>query len=172
VRTGGNLREYLEFICKYFPNEVPGEPYAILGFISELGELATAYKKHFVQSLPLDRENICEELGDLLFHIVVLAYFKHGDDTLRHLERAYADRSEYLNSFPPIVDMFSASSTISQLEYLIMSSLKPIISPDLSAMFCLIWDIANQNGYSFDELLEYNMSKFAIRYPNGFPVTS
>jgi len=170
VKAGGNLRDYLDFIIKYFPNEVPGEPYATLGFISELGELATAYKKHFVQSLPLDKENVCEELGDLLFHIVVLAYYQCGNDTLRQLELSYANKSNCSYLPIPIDGILAASGKIDQLARLIMSSIHHITS-DLVTVFCLIHDIADQNGYSFDELLEYNMSKFAIRYPNGFPVT-
>lgn len=47
--------------------------HAALGVTSEAGELATTVKKHWAYLAPLDRENILEELGDLLFYVAALA---------------------------------------------------------------------------------------------------
>lgn len=47
--------------------------HAALGVTSEAGELATSVKKHWAYLAPLDRENILEELGDLLFYVAALA---------------------------------------------------------------------------------------------------
>lgn len=38
--------------------------HALLGMMSELGELADAFKKHFIYGKPLDYVNLVEELGD------------------------------------------------------------------------------------------------------------
>lgn len=47
--------------------------HAALGVTSEAGELATSVKKHWAYLAPLDRENILEELGDLMFYVAALA---------------------------------------------------------------------------------------------------
>lgn len=40
-----------------------------LGISGEAGELVDAVKKYAIYNKPLDRENVIEELGDLLFYI-------------------------------------------------------------------------------------------------------
>lgn len=47
--------------------------HAALGVTSEAGELATTVKKHWAYLAPLDRENLLEELGDLMFYVAALA---------------------------------------------------------------------------------------------------
>lgn len=43
--------------------------HAILGIVSEAGELADAVKKHVIYGQPLNLENCKEELGDLEFYL-------------------------------------------------------------------------------------------------------
>jgi len=69
------MKDYLDFVISRFSSEVPGEPHAILGIITELGELADCYKKYFAYGQPLDKENVCEELGDLIFYVVFFCFF-------------------------------------------------------------------------------------------------
>lgn len=40
-----------------------------VGISGESGELLDAIKKHVIYNKPLDRENVVEEIGDLLFYI-------------------------------------------------------------------------------------------------------
>lgn len=40
-----------------------------LGICSEAGEFATSVKAHYAYNTPLDKENLIEELGDLMFYI-------------------------------------------------------------------------------------------------------
>lgn len=47
--------------------------HATLGVTSEAGELATTAKKHWAYLAPLDRENVLEELGDLMFYVTAMA---------------------------------------------------------------------------------------------------
>lgn len=46
--------------------------HAILGIVSEAGELADAIKKHTMYAQPLDIANVVEELGDLEFFMEML----------------------------------------------------------------------------------------------------
>lgn len=48
--------------------------HATLGVTSEAGEIATTVKKHWAYLSPLDRENVLEELGDLMFYCAALAH--------------------------------------------------------------------------------------------------
>lgn len=45
----------------------------VLGIAGEAGEIVDAVKKAAIYNKPLDRENIVEELGDLLFYMQGLA---------------------------------------------------------------------------------------------------
>lgn len=47
--------------------------HATLGVGSEAGEIQTTTKKHWAYRAELDRENLLEELGDLLFYATALA---------------------------------------------------------------------------------------------------
>jgi NTP pyrophosphatase (non-canonical NTP hydrolase) len=46
--------------------------HALLGIVTEAGELADAFKKHIFYGKPLDVANVDEELGDLLWYIALL----------------------------------------------------------------------------------------------------
>jgi NTP pyrophosphatase (non-canonical NTP hydrolase) len=46
--------------------------HAAVGVSGEAGELLDAVKKHWAYNKPLDRENVIEELGDLMFYITHL----------------------------------------------------------------------------------------------------
>ena len=46
--------------------------HASMGIAGEAGEVVDAVKKHWVYGKELDRENILEECGDLLFYITAL----------------------------------------------------------------------------------------------------
>jgi NTP pyrophosphatase (non-canonical NTP hydrolase) len=47
--------------------------HAILGILSEAGELASAIKRHAIYDQVLDEQNVAEELGDLLFYVALMA---------------------------------------------------------------------------------------------------
>ena len=46
--------------------------HAIFGLLTELGELATAFKKWIWYGKELDRVNIAEEIGDLFWYLAIL----------------------------------------------------------------------------------------------------
>lgn len=47
--------------------------HGMLGIITEAGELGDVVKKHVIYDKPLDRDNIEEEIGDLLWYVACLA---------------------------------------------------------------------------------------------------
>ena len=47
--------------------------HAAIGMCTEVGELQDAIKKHLIYDRPLDRVNVVEELGDVLWYLVLAA---------------------------------------------------------------------------------------------------
>jgi NTP pyrophosphatase (non-canonical NTP hydrolase) len=45
--------------------------HALLGMTSEVGEIADAFKKHVIYGKPLDKANIAEEIGDVLWYLAI-----------------------------------------------------------------------------------------------------
>ena len=43
--------------------------HAAIGIAGEAGEVVDAVKKHWVYGKPLDKENVLEECGDILFYV-------------------------------------------------------------------------------------------------------
>lgn len=62
---------YAAFVDRLFAKRNEGAEgllHAAVGIAGEAGELLDAIKKHWVYNKPLDRENLVEEIGDLLFY--------------------------------------------------------------------------------------------------------
>jgi NTP pyrophosphatase (non-canonical NTP hydrolase) len=70
--------------------------HAILGLIGEAGELADAIKKHQFYGLPLDVDNIREELGDIGYYFSAL----HTCFGLDEQEIAYQNRNKLMKRYP------------------------------------------------------------------------
>lgn len=75
-----NAQKYVEFIlareCPVLGGEDPlrfRTSHCIRGIVGECGELEDALKKHLNYGLPLDENNIKEELGDVLFYLCLLS---------------------------------------------------------------------------------------------------
>lgn len=48
------------------------EVHAIFGMLTEVGELADAYKRHIFYGTSMDNVNVKEELGDILWYIAIM----------------------------------------------------------------------------------------------------
>lgn len=92
--------EYSLFVAKRFkfqPEHIQSLLHAAVGICGEGGELIDAVKKSWVYGKELDRENVKEELGDLLFYIQAAANLMHttmGDlmsQNMAKLRRRYPD---------------------------------------------------------------------------------
>ena len=78
--------------------------HAAMGISGESGELLDAIKKHVVYGKVLDKENVIEELGDLLFYVQAMMnlleipeqrVLQHNADKLqaRYKDMAYSDKA-------------------------------------------------------------------------------
>jgi len=63
--------QYAKFVDRLFVNrsrDIEGLLHAAIGISGEGGELIDTVKKSWVYAKPLDRQNLLEEIGDLLFY--------------------------------------------------------------------------------------------------------
>ena len=63
--------------CNDLGNTTSNDTHMIFGMVTEVAELADAYKKHWAYGKELDMVNVKEELGDLLFYISNFAKFNN-----------------------------------------------------------------------------------------------
>lgn len=69
------METYADFVRRLFAKNNAGAEgflHASVGISGEAGEILDAVKKHWVYEKPLDRENLIEETGDILFYIQAL----------------------------------------------------------------------------------------------------
>ena len=65
-----NYREFVDDLMCHSVQDVDGQMlHAVLGVVTEAGELADAVKRSVGYSQPLNMENIKEECGDAIFYI-------------------------------------------------------------------------------------------------------
>lgn len=63
--------------CNDLGDSTSNDTHMIFGMVTEVAELADAYKKHWAYGKELDMVNVKEELGDLLFYISNFAKFNN-----------------------------------------------------------------------------------------------
>lgn len=68
-----NYETFVNLLFKEMPTETETILHAAVGISGEAGELLDAVKKTWVYNKPLDRINLREELGDILFYLQKLA---------------------------------------------------------------------------------------------------
>lgn len=74
-----NSKEYREGVLRTLSvkeSQLENDLHMVFGLVTESSEIADVYKKYIAYGKPLDDVNIKEELGDLLFFIEGLMYFK------------------------------------------------------------------------------------------------
>ncbi len=64
-----SYRNFVKSRMKKMPSQLHDMLHMTLGISGESGELTDQIKKHFAYGKDLDRGNVIEELGDILFYI-------------------------------------------------------------------------------------------------------
>ena len=101
------VSDYSGFVAsraKHLPTCDERIDHALLGVISECGELADAWKKHTIYEKPLDTVNVREELGDLRFYLQMILNegVEPSPEVMADTEMA-RDAGERLVEFIPLV---------------------------------------------------------------------
>lgn len=145
--------DYTKFVehVKKLINDV--KYHSELGYISEIGELADAYKKVIYKNEKLDSENVLEELGDILFYLI--SYIsKHN---LPCAPSGFLDTP---------IEISKSTSTIDAIIQLANAPLREnglsirMIQKYLSTVVYLC-------GFTYEEVMAHNVKKLNERYPSG-----
>ena len=143
-----------------------GEPTAKLhaefGVITEAGELADAFKAAHYKQLPLDIENVLEELGDVLFYYT--AYRSNWEG--RKIT------SDWLVSYTKRIAPMKMQPTAILNEYL-LRKLNRLLDPtsfSMHAYLHILADIGAMYDLTFEQVILYNKYKLIGskgRYSSG-----
>lgn len=61
--------QFVSLLAKKLPSKTEDMLHAVVGVSGESGELLDAVKKTWIYNKSLDRENVVEEIGDILFYL-------------------------------------------------------------------------------------------------------
>ena len=67
-----DLKQYSkesERTCPDLGSDIANNNHMLMGMVTEVGELVDAYKKHYAYGKALDKVNVAEEIGDLLWYV-------------------------------------------------------------------------------------------------------
>lgn len=124
----------------------------ILGVISEIGELADAYKKHMAYGKELDRVNVLEEVIDACWYVANWATFINKELTdpkeVSYIPTPDPEIADYIFYLSTTLDFTAPQYMLNQLY-----------------TFCLAEDISEEEFY---QALENNINKLKVRYPDKF----
>lgn len=68
LATSTEIDDYSDSNARLNPRIIHG----LLGLSTEAGELQDAFKKTYYYGKPLDKENVAEEIGDVMWYIAIL----------------------------------------------------------------------------------------------------
>lgn len=148
------------------------------GMLTEIGEVADAYKKHEIYGKPLNRTNVLEELGDLMWYVAL--YAKYGDYTLTPTpnmgtiveEGAHKLSPEHflLLHFVPVIGVLYMAASESMLYAdpdANLSFEREEVQEAVGTAVCTVEAFAKLLGSSLSEVLQMNINKLAKRYKSG-----
>ena len=138
--------------------------HAMLGILSEIGEICDAVKKHTVYGKDLDRINIMEEIGDTYWFINLMCH-------------CYGLSFEGL-SFRPISGTLSLNEEtiglaydLSELSYIVcfpQNTIPEIVRSRLSSLSKRLCTLMQQLSLDLGEVLHRNINKLAARYGDRY----
>lgn len=150
-----NYSEFVTALAKPLPTKKERLAHALLGVISELGELADAWKKHTIYGQTLDRNNMIEELGDLRFYLQM--FINEGVE--------YSVLSYRMDSFEQ--SLFFTSKYAGDLAELIIFDINVKNINVCFGRLISAWDLMCQIiDVSPSMIIERNIKKLIKRYPD------
>jgi len=162
-KEGITIEGYASMVSDLFKHT--DKPSAILhsqfGIVSEIGELADAFKMAYYKELPLDLENVLEELGDILFYYV--AFKNTGLCRITN---------EYLEEFQSIavVSPLPVEPLLNQIVFDRINRLHQICIITKFTFLYTIAALAETYGFTFEQVILYNKYKLTGsrgRYKSG-----
>lgn len=131
-----------------------------LGIYTEVGELLDVIKKHLAYGRPMDIVNVGEEIADATWYVVNEATFNKV--TIHHIPEPFA----------VLTDIFDVIEWCERLMCCYIKSNDPndefieVYGP--YNRLCILSFIAKYFGLDIYKLLENNIDKLKVRYPEKF----
>lgn len=153
-----------------------------MGLITECGEVVTELKRMHIYEKPLDndrKKHICEEIGDMLWYSAILLDTLDTDLTMfANLPKLpFPDSANNIWSAPSL--LFSVM--IGRISYIVTamhagmyeddSELRSALEDIVLSVSSLIGGmelIANHCDSSIETIMEENVAKLQIRFPNAY----
>lgn len=142
----GNTKRELEHLC--------------CGLLDEIGELASAYKKHIGYGKELDLVNVKEELGDIFYFLVLATKYQDKGEAFKNKMFTILTTDKFCNKSPlEAITFFMLTESFSQLTN---------DNNNILLLFIMITEVMYFYNFTFEEVTLTNMQKREIRYPGGY----
>jgi NTP pyrophosphatase (non-canonical NTP hydrolase) len=134
--------------------------HAIMGIITELGELMDIYKKHLFYGKPIDQEHLVEELGDLFWYIGL------GADAAGWGEDP--ELREFLLPAPAAKE--GQPTPILLLKQALYFASCQTLTKDstIGHIYTVAWLMVAHLGLDYQDILDKNVAKLKERYGGKF----
>ena len=142
-----------------------GLQHAGFGMMTEVGEILDTYKRHRFYKVPLDKKNLIEEVGDVLWYIAIAYHFLG-----KEMELPVGVPTEH---FTPELDLIlgRVGQSASHFFTIIMcyedSWTEEFIEYDLDKLYkWLNYLVVSELGSTIQECANANITKLSKRYPD------
>lgn len=147
------------------------------GIFSECGEVEDALKKHINYGLPLNQQNVLEELGDLLFYGTLLANVIRAD--LQQIDDKFFDHQKS-SVYRPAVHQHTIKHDIGDVDVYMLEDnivwiIRQFFQPDsflsengIHTIFHCLSQCCLAAKVSMNEILALNVAKLSKRYKDKF----
>lgn len=142
--------------------------HAQLGMLTEVGELADAFKREMAYGKPLDAVNIVEEIGDVFWYFVLYCYEKRID--MRTLDdMVTADSGLPDGREPNEVVLRTLGLAVAMLAADDLTKIpRDGLLEGAEAVMLILMGLLLRFGSSVDACLDINDAKLEKRYPAKF----
>ena len=151
-------KNYDEFVAMLSKKGINQHEHAAYGILSEVGEIASAIKKHRFYETPLDMENIIEELGDIRFFLQMNLNLLGINIHNKSLNDSLA--LEEIQEWPAVNDdnLFYVLRSLLKFEY--------DVERDTLDLWCKWLKLCAYFKLHPSEVINYNVVKLMKRYPS------
>lgn len=139
-----------------------------LGVYTEVGELLDAFKKYLVYGKPFDLVNVSEEFGDICWYMFnELAFLTNNHPDSR--EKIVSMLNQMYTTFTIIEERGKEKNDdLEDLSQGIMTFLMEFNDMDFPTRLSCLYKLLFELNLNIGNILEKNISKLQIRYPEKF----
>lgn len=141
--------------------------HAVLGMITEAGELGDAIKKERVYAKPIDAINLMEEVGDNLWYANLLAHVEGYDLGADCRALVGEVDGSALSSFDLVVALSGSAAAAGACVALGHEHLLDL-HDQFNYFMGALQLVADRWGFTMEQAAETNIAKLKKRYPEGF----